>query len=94
MAYIDQNFAQSDLTVYLQNFRPEAANYTIPITTIAGAINIAFLPVRRLARFSYICACLNTNSSMQGVEAAIDTQTAAGIIYPLPSGTLAASHYV
>ncbi|KAF8308704.1 subtilisin-like protein [Clavulina sp. PMI_390] len=64
MAYIGQSFSQTDLKTYLTKFRPEAAAYTIPVTTIAGATNSASNP---------------------GVEAALDTQTAAGIIYPLPS---------
>ncbi|KAF8320678.1 subtilisin-like protein [Clavulina sp. PMI_390] len=63
MGYLGQSLSASDLTAYLTMYRPEAVSYTVPVTTIDGAVN-----------------------SGAGNEADLDTQTAAGIIYPLPAG--------
>lgn len=53
MAYIGQNFKAADLKTYLTKYRSEASGYTIPVTTIDGAINIGLFPVRLLGVFNY-----------------------------------------
>lgn len=45
MAYIGQNFNSGDLKTYLTKYRSEASAYTIPVTTIDGAINLGIFPV-------------------------------------------------
>ncbi|KAF8320754.1 family S53 protease [Clavulina sp. PMI_390] len=63
MGLIGQGFLESDIAAFLSIFRSDdAAEYTVPVVTIAGAVN----------------------SDPLG-EATLDTEIAAGIIYPLPS---------
>lgn len=80
MGYAGENFNGADLQEYLKKYRYEASSYTIPVATIDGAINDDSVPVS-WTRSLWV----TPNPIFQGLEAALDTQTAAGIIYPLPS---------
>lgn len=95
MGYIEQYYSPIDLQAYLKKYRPDAADailpkYTIQTKNAHGGFNILLDPVCFfLASGDYpIKPRIHFLQLIQGVEAALDTQTAAGIIYPLPASKL------